>query len=379
MDVNLKQLNQEIINSLPTKRYNLEGEISGLSTRRGHSYFDFKDNNNKLAGIIFNNQEELNDGDKIKCQGKLSYYAPYGKLSFNVNKIISKSGMGNIYKDFLELKDKLKNLGYFDPENKKNIKGLIKKVIIITSKQGAAIQDIYRNLANHQSQINIVVKDAPVQGVNCSKEISKLINKYNKSKNKIIIITRGGGDYQDLNGFNQEEIIESIYRNKNIIISAIGHETDTVLSDLVADYSLPTPSLVAQFLIDHNNNILNSWEDMINNLKDEIINDINDKIEYLREMENIISSEENKFELWITKLENEIMEEIYSQEKVLDEYINYLENLGEIKLLNYKEIEFTNLEDIGQLFKNNTFYLKIKDRLFKISDFNVKEKIGSNI
>ena len=120
MAISLSQLNKEIIKNLPDKKYILESEISGVSNRRGHTYFDFKEKNNKLPGLIFRNQETIEDGDKIKCSGKLSYYAPYGKLSFQVNEILSKSGLGDIYKDFLILKEKLTKEGLFKKIHKKN-------------------------------------------------------------------------------------------------------------------------------------------------------------------------------------------------------------------------------------------------------------------
>lgn len=376
MAISLEQLNREIVNYIPNKQYIIESEVSGVSVRRGNTYFDFKEKNNKLSGMIWRNKntQVINDGDKIKCSGQLSYYAPYGKLSFQIEDIISKSGMGDIYKDFIILRDELNKEGIFDASHKKKLSGLIEKVIIITSKEGAAIQDIYRNLSNHNSKIIVEVKDAPVQGINCHTEIANILNKLNKYKNTLIILTRGGGDYQDLNGFNQEKIVRSIYNNNNIIISAIGHDTDTVLSDLVADYTLPTPSLVAQFLIDYNNNILNNWENLIIDMERKIRLEIQEKYNILQDFETNILQEENKLDLWISKLENDIREEIYQQEKVLEDYIVYLESIGEIKILNNKEEEFTNLEDIGQLFKDKSFYLKIKDRLFKISDFIVKEK-----
>ncbi|ADO67081.1 putative exodeoxyribonuclease VII large subunit [Cafeteria roenbergensis virus] len=446
MAINISQLNKEIIKYLPTKKYIVESEVIGVSNRRGHTYFDFKENNNKLGGLIFRNTEILEDGDKIKCAGKLSYYAPYGKLSFQVDKIISKSGLGAIYKDFLIVKEKLTKEGLFNKIHKKKLNGLIEKAIIITSKDGAAIQDIYRNLSNHNSKIKVKIKDVPVQGVNCPIEVSNLLNKLNKHHNMLIIITRGGGDYQDLNGFNQEIIVRSIFNNNNIIISAIGHETDTVLTDLVSDYNLPTPSLVAQFLIDYNNELLNEWNNMIlnlekninleiqnkydmlrdfeknileeenkldllinkiendikkdiqskydmlrdfdkiileeenkldlwiNKIENEIKEDIQNRYDILRDFDKTILQEENKLDLWISKIENDIKEEIYKCDKELDDYYNYLSSVGEIKILNRKEEEFVELEDTVQLFRDKIFYLKIKDKLFKISNFNVKEK-----
>ena len=377
MAISLIQLNKEIKDCIPTKKYIIEAEISGVSNRRGHTYFTLKEKEDKIFGTIWksNNHTVIDNGDKIKCSGYVRYDPKYG-LSFNVTDVISKTGLGDIHKDFLILKDKLTREGLFNKEHKKQITGLIKKVIIITSKEGAAIQDIYRNLNTHNSSIEVNVIDAPVQGINCPSQVSQHITKLNKYQNMIIIVTRGGGDYQDLNGFNHEDIVRSIYNSRNIVISAIGHETDTVLSDLVSDYSRATPSLVAQFLIDHNNHIISNWEDQIEELENNLLQIIRKDYDYLRDVEQELLEEENKLDMWISRLEMDIMDKIYSQEKLLDEYLVYLDNIGEIKLLNKKEEQFNNLEDIGQLFSDNCFFLKIKDRVFKISDFTVKEKIN---
>lgn len=449
MAISLIQLNKEIQSSIPNKEYILEAEVSGVSSKRGNTYFNFKEKDDKLFGTIWKSTKtsfKIKDGDKIQCSGRVRYSPTYG-LSFVVNKILSNSGVGDIFNKLVELKKKLKAEGLFSKEYKKYISGLIEEVEIITSQQGAAIQDILRNLNNHNSAVKVNIIDVAVQGVNCSREVSYQINKLNEEKNKIVIITRGGGDYLDLNGFNQEEVVRSIFDSKNIVISAIGHETDRVLSDFVADYSYPTPSLVAQFIVDHNNDIITNWKNKLDNLEDNIFDSIRDNYDFLRDIEQNLLEEENKIDMWISKLEMELMEEIYEKEKTLTYYINYIDNVindieskiddlednvldnirnefnylrdteqilleqdnkldmwlnkiemdimqelyqkekilneyfvyldsvGEIKLLNKKEEEFNNLEDIGQLFIDNCFFLKIKDRLFKINNFDFTEKI----
>lgn len=449
MAISLIQLNKEIQSSIPNKEYILEAEVSGVSSKRGNTYFNFKEKDDKLFGTIWKSTKtsfKIKDGDKIKCSGRVRYSPTYG-LSFVVNKILSNSGVGDIFNELVELKKNLKAEGLFSKEYKKYISGLIEEVEIITSQQGAAIQDILRNLNNHNSAVKVNIIDVAVQGVNCSREVSYQINKLNEEKNKIVIITRGGGDYLDLNGFNQEEVVRSIFDSKNIVISAIGHETDRVLSDFVADYSYPTPSLVAQFIVDHNNDIITNWKNKLDNLEDNIFDSIRDNYDFLRDIEQNLLEEENKIDMWISKLEMELMEEIYEKEKTLTYYINYIDNVindieskiddlednvldnirnefnylrdteqilleqdnkldmwlnkiemdimqelyqkekilneyfvyldsvGEIKLLNKKQEEFNNLEDIGQLFIDNCFFLKIKDRLFKINNFDFTEKI----
>lgn len=371
--MNLSEINYDIINSLPKKKYIIESEISGVTNRRGHTYLDFKDDKSKLAGLIFNNKETIENGDKIKCSGRLNYYAPLGKLSFNVDKVISKSGLGDIYKNYLILKNKFEQNSYFDKSNKKTIQHLITKVIILSSKEGAAIQDIYRNLKNHNSKIQVDLHDVPVQGLNCDIEISNKINFLNKYKNMIIILTRGGGDFQDLNGFNQESIVESIYNNNNIIISAIGHETDTVLSDLVADYTLPTPSLVAQFLIDHNNNILQGWEHKINDLQISINNIIQHDLEKIFSFEKDILYIENSIEQLINNIHNEILEEINNNIYKLDEYYNYLNSAGEITLYDKDMNDIESFDDICNIFNNKVFHIKIKNEIYKISNFDLQK------
>ena len=370
----LADISKEITKLIPNKKYIIESEVSSVSNRRGITYFDFKENKNSLAGIIFNNDKKFNNGDKIKCSGKLSFYAPFGKISFNVDNIIDNSGVGNHLQEFIDLKEKLKNKKYFEKKRKKIINGLIEDVIIITSEKGAAIHDIYRNLSNHDSNVKITLKDAPVQGIRCHLEISNIIDSFNENNNKIIIITRGGGDYQDLNGFNQEILVDSIYHSKNIIISAIGHETDTVLSDLVSDYTLPTPSLVAQFIIDHNNDIINEWDNTINNLQHSIIDKINENVSLLKDFDNNILIEENNFSEWINLIENTIVEQLYNRQVELNEYYNYLDSTGEIKLFDKNKNAIVNLQNFITIFSDNQFYIQIKNNRYKISNFDYETK-----
>ena len=303
MEVSLKTLSNIITKTLPKQKFILDSEVTSVSNRRGHTYLDFKEDNIKIGGLIFNNQNKINDGDKIKCSGRLSYYAPYGKLSFRVESLISKSGMGDLYNDFIKLKKEMEKKGYFKKDHKKQINNLIKKVIILTSSEGAAIQDIYCNLKNNNSNINVKVKDVPVQGVKCPDEVSRMIKKLDNKKT-ILIITRGGGDYQDLNGFNHPKIVKNIFNFSGIVISAIGHETDTVLSDYVADYSFATPSLVSQFLIDHNNSLLKKYKFQIDSLEDNIKEHLNDNERLYIMYSNQLLEEKYKLEKWLLKLEN---------------------------------------------------------------------------
>lgn len=382
MYLTIKQLNQKISDLLPKKNYQIKGEVSQINFKGKHCYLTLKDENDKIHARIFYYKnmliedfkiDDLKEGDIIKCSGRFNFY--FGSISIIINQIISKEGLGEIFKRFLQLKENLNKKGYFNQKYKKQILGLIDKVTIITSKNGAAIQDFLRNLNNHDCKIETKIIDVPVQGVKSVEKISDVINKINnESKNEIIIITRGGGDYQDLDGFNQMEIIESIFNNRNnIFISAIGHETDEVLMDLVADYSLPTPSLASQFIIDHNNKLLENWYNKIRNLEENIENNILKNLEILNSLEIDLINQENNFERWITKMEMEIYEQINLEEKELDNFYNYLSSTGEIVLKNKLDKKIDKLEDIGFLFQDKTFYLKIRDRTFKITNYSIME------
>lgn len=258
---------------LPNITYNILGEVNQLKYSHGHLYFNLKDVNSNIKCIIWKSKLkkikiEINDGDKISIDIKLDFYAFTGSLNFIVDKINKNEGVGELYKEYNKIKTEFEEKCYFT-KNKLPLPCIIKNILIITSETGAAIKDFLFNLENNKSKINYIIDNVPVQGYDCHKIISNRIkdiyNKkiYENTKIDAIIITRGGGSFQDLFAFSEPELITSIYKYKKYpIISAIGHQIDNPLLDLVADISCTTPSLAAQYLIDHNKNFIKKLENI---------------------------------------------------------------------------------------------------------------------
>ena len=271
---------------LPTGKFKVVGEISQPKLSHGHLYFNLKDNQSNIKCILWKTKLEkcdiqINDGDKIVLEVKIDFYSFTGSINFIVENIIENQGIGNLQQKYDNIKSEFNKKGYFEKKNKLGLPLIIKNIVILTSENGAAIKDFLFNLENNKSKINYTIIDVPVQGYDCHKIIAnKLQHIYDDKitfENKIdaIIITRGGGSFQDLFSFSEPELVEAVFTYKKYpIISAIGHQIDNPILDLVADISCPTPSLAAQYLIDHNMNFINKLETIKNDLKNKLINEV---------------------------------------------------------------------------------------------------------
>lgn len=226
------------------------GEISGFSVVRGNAYFSLKDNNAILSCICFGIEDKnisVKNGDQVLLTGSVKYYAKGGKLNFYTTNI-TPYGLGAIYQQFLILKDKLSNEGLFDLSHKKPLPKIIKTIGVVTSSTGAVIQDIINVSTRRNPSINIVLYPAKVQGAGSEKTIIDGIKYLDKSDVDVIIVARGGGSYEDLQPFNNEELARVVYECNKPLISAVGHETDFTIIDFVSDLRAPTPSAAAELV-----------------------------------------------------------------------------------------------------------------------------------
>ena len=232
----------------------IEGEVSNFfSAASGHWYFSLKDESSEIRCAMFTNKNhqitfEPKDGDHLIVNGTLSIFEGRGQYQLIVEHV-ELAGEGALLKAFEELKKKLDAEGLFDHSIKKSLPLYPKKIAVITSPDGAVIQDII-NVFNRRSPfIDLVVVPSLVQGKKAPPLICKAIDKAIKLKTvDLIILARGGGSIEDLWAFNTEEVARAI-RNCSIpIISAVGHETDFSISDFVADLRAPTPSIAAEII-----------------------------------------------------------------------------------------------------------------------------------
>ena len=240
----------------------LEGEITNFkAASSGHFYFSLKDQNALILGAMFAYANKglkfkLEDGLKVICFGKVDVYGPRGQYQIIVDKI-EPQGVGAQQLAFEQLKKKLEQEGLFKPEHKKPLPLMPFKVGVVTSSRGAAVRDILQILQKGAPGIDVVICSARVQGAEAAGEIAQGIKDLNDfGKLDLIIVSRGGGSTEDLWAFNEEVVVRAIYQSKLPIVSAVGHQINTTLADLVADVFVETPSAAAKIIVDKKNVLL---------------------------------------------------------------------------------------------------------------------------
>jgi exodeoxyribonuclease VII large subunit len=241
----------------------VEGEISNFSiASSGHVYFQLSDDQASLSSVLFrydalrNDVKKIKDGDKVRCYGQVTVYAKRSQLQIIVKKIFSQ-GLGNFQLEFEKLKLKLTQEGLFDPQKKRKIPAMPQKIAIITALEGAALQDFLNVFQRRSFFLNCTIIPSLVQG---EKAPHQLMKAYQKALAyggfDVIVFTRGGGSVEDLWCFNHEELIRLVAQSPIPIISAIGHEIDWTLMDLVADLRCETPTAAAEILTQAQTHIL---------------------------------------------------------------------------------------------------------------------------
>ena len=272
------------------KNLTVKGEVSNCKSSGGHVYFALKDGKNVLNSIAFRSSDKMStlykNGNMLVCQGKLNYYKEGGKLNFIVN-YSEIEGKGELYADFLKTKEKLKNEGLFDLSHKKTLPYLPLKVGVITSETGAVIHDIINVMRNRFHGGNIILYPSKVQGNDAAKSVIKGIDYFNsRLDTDVIIIARGGGSFEDLNAFNDEELAYKVYESKIPVVSAIGHESDFTILDFVCDVRASTPSNASEIVFPVTENI----ENKLLNIKTDIHNTIFNKLYDLKHQNELYKS-----------------------------------------------------------------------------------------
>ena len=237
-----------IDNEIVLEDITVSGELSSFSISRNIAYFTLKDNESLLNCVMFGVKQEFSVGDMVQIRGNVKYYPKGGKLSFNAYKI-ELSGQGELYKRFVELKEKLQKEGLFDESNKIPIPRFVSSIGVVTSATGAVLQDIKNVTRRRNPNLDIYVYDASVQGKFAVSDVIAGITYFdNLSDVDVIIVARGGGSIEDLMPFNDEELARVAFICNKPIISAVGHETDYSILDFVADLRAPTPSAAAELV-----------------------------------------------------------------------------------------------------------------------------------
>ena len=228
----------------------IKGEISNFKRHSsGHLYFALKDDKGVLSAMMFKssaNQLSFNpkEGDQVLVEGRIGVYESRGAYQIYVQSM-QLDGVGLLYEKFEALKKELSEKGYFDQEHKLSIPKYPKKIAVLTASTGAAIRDICSTLDKRYPLAEQVLMSTLVQGKGAKDNIINNIKEADSMGVDVIIVGRGGGSIEDLWSFNEREVVEAIYHCKTPVISAVGHETDTTLSDFVSDVRAATPTQAA--------------------------------------------------------------------------------------------------------------------------------------
>jgi exodeoxyribonuclease VII large subunit len=231
----------------------VEGEVSNYTHHRsGHRYFTLKDPDAQISGVIWKTRPvnfNMKDGIKVVCRGRLTVYPPSGRYQLDVMNV-RPLGVGELQKAFEEMHRRLAAEGLFDPTRKRAIPQYPKRIGIVTSETGAALHDILTVLRRRYPITEVILRPAAVQGIGAEREIARAIQEFNLTtgdqRPDVLIVGRGGGSLEDLWSFNEEAVARAIFASRIPIISAVGHEVDITIADLVADLRAPTPTAAAE-------------------------------------------------------------------------------------------------------------------------------------
>lgn len=232
----------------------VRGEVSNFRKQSsGHLYFSLVEGGCQLSAVLFRSaathlESPLKDGDTILAEGELNVYPPKGNYQIVIRKV-SQLGLGAALLRLQELKRTLQRRGWFAQERKRPLPKEIRTIGVVTSPTGAVLRDIINVLSRRLGAFHLLVNPVRVQGEGAAQEIAKAINELSThTLCDVIIICRGGGSAEDLSPFNEEIVAKACFDSSLPVISAVGHETDLSIADLVADIRAPTPSAAAELV-----------------------------------------------------------------------------------------------------------------------------------
>ena len=288
--LSVSELNREVKQYLEStqtfKNVFIKGELSNITYySSGHLYFTLKDAKASVKCAIFKYKfrgvpTDLKEGDQVKIRGNASLYETDGSFQIIADFLEKTNTIGSLYEKMEMLKREYNEKGYFAESNKKKLPQMPMNIGVVTAETGAAIRDIINTTHKRFPNVNIYLYPSKVQGEGSAIEVSRGIEFFNRICDNgeldldVLIVGRGGGSIEDLWAFNEEPVIEAIYKSKIPIVSAVGHEIDNLLSDLVADRRAATPTQAAEILIPEKEKLVENLVVKKNRLSKSLLNKI---------------------------------------------------------------------------------------------------------
>ena len=351
----------------------VKGEISNfIEASSGHWYFSLKDDGAQVRCTMFRGKNDQvkwipKNGDLIEAQCNIGLYEQRGDYQLNVSSL-QQAGLGKLFEEFNQLKQKLNEEGLFDEEQKKSLPPHPNSIGVITSPDASVLRDIITTLNRRNKSLKVIIYPTPVQGKMAPQGIISAIKSANqRGEVDILIICRGGGSIEDLWSFNDESVVREIFLSRLPIISAIGHQTDITISDFVADLRAPTPTAAAEI-------ISTSYEELLGDLeyfKSNLFNIIQNKIEQLTQridfLEKGLVSPAQKIASQldlVLALKNRMQVTISSQlEKYREQIKSYKQNLSHLNPNEILSRGYSIILSHNKKIINNTSAMSVSDKI----------------
>ncbi|MCC7211260.1 MAG: exodeoxyribonuclease VII large subunit [Candidatus Brocadia sp.] len=278
----ISELTRRIRGSMEQEFFNVwvVGELSNVKRpSSGHVYLTLKDTHAQLQAVVFKSvanglKFEVRDGLEVLAFGSVTVYEARGQYQLVVERMEPK-GIGALQLAFLQLKERLEKEGLFDPVHKKPLPVLPRKIAVVTSLTGAAIRDIINVINRRFARVEILICPVKVQGEGAAQEIARAISDLNTIPGiDVMIVGRGGGSLEDLWAFNEEVVARSIFASRIPVVSAVGHEIDVTISDLVADKRALTPTEAGELVVPRYDQIKDACEKIKTRLAQALYNKI---------------------------------------------------------------------------------------------------------
>ncbi len=371
----------------------VSGELSNFrKTSSGHLYFTLKDENSAISCVMFKSKAYSlsfvpENGNKVICSGSISMFEASGSLQLYVN-TLKLDGIGDLYRQYEELKNKLFNEGLFDDDHKKEIPTLYpSKVAVLCGKDSAAMSDIKIQFNRRWPLCEVDYYPVIVQGSEGPSSMIQTLKDVDTLDYEIIVLARGGGSFEDLFCFNDERLIRTIYNLNTFIITGVGHQQDFTLVDFVSDRRAPTPTGAIEMIAPNIDDVLDSIDDLsyrlnksidllITNNKDKLIQLSNNK--YFKDPSLLVDKVSLLLDYKIERLKR-FSNKLDNYQLQIDKEVDRMGLLLDIKL-NKKRNELDRLNGLLKAYScENTlkrgYALVYKDNKLINKDINNNDKL----
>jgi len=271
----------------------VEGEVASVTYHTsGHLYFSIKDDKSSIKCVMWRSSVakmkfRIEKGMQVVVDGSVSVYTPRGEYQFQTVRI-EPAGQGALALAFEQLKTKLKEKGYFDAQRKKPMPKHIQKIALVTAKDSAALHDMLKIIEKRWAMLEVTIVDTLVQGELAGRQIANSLYYADRLGVDVVVVGRGGGSVEDLWAFNEEVVADALFAMQTPVVSAVGHEVDTLISDFVADVRAPTPSAAMEMILPDVNEILYTLDEQEQRYRQVMAGLLYDKTQKITHQEEMI-------------------------------------------------------------------------------------------